>query len=303
MFLALIGTMGKDIGRFYKHNRPKSSSPTLKKPVLLSSANHISCITISNQPVTSHPCQHKGSASNQDKVNISNTDDIHSCVTPKRHNISVQATSTSPRLTPLITTLPLLPVELPKTTQLTPLGKEYLCSQVDNKSPHAAQCVKSRVLKKVIDSILSINNFEQQCVVIKCLLQSSRLENHMKTIGIDQYSVARSSSEHRFMNNIKKIYQHAGKCDDQQNLKDIIDAAILSTTEGVKYNSPNVHMTSKPVKKPSARKSLYLFTNIVAVKPTTAKHRFVAAKSRRKSMKVCNNLWTKKKTKRAFKNK
>ena len=112
--------MGKGIGRFYKHNRPKSSSTTLKKSVLSSSANHTSCITISNPPITSHPRQHKGSASNQDKVDISNTDDIHSCVTPKRHNISVQATSTPPRLTTLITTLPLLPVELPRTTQSPP---------------------------------------------------------------------------------------------------------------------------------------------------------------------------------------
>ena len=44
------------------------------------------------------------------------------------------------------------------------------------------------------------------------------------------------------------MYEHAGKCDDQQNLKYIIDAAILSTPEGVTYNSPNVHMASKPVK-------------------------------------------------------
>ena len=100
MFIALIGTMGKDIGRFYKHNRHKSSSPTLKKPVLSSSANHTSCITISNPTITSHTRQHKGSSSNQDKVNISNIDYIHSCVTPKKHNISVQAT-------PLITNLPL----------------------------------------------------------------------------------------------------------------------------------------------------------------------------------------------------
>ena len=120
MFAALVGTTGKDIGHFYKHNRPKSSSPTLKKTVLSSSANHTSCITISKPTITSHPRQHKVSASNQYKVNISNTDDIHSCVTPKRHNISVQATSTPPRLTPLITTLPILPVELPKTTQLPP---------------------------------------------------------------------------------------------------------------------------------------------------------------------------------------
>ena len=61
------------------------------------------------------------------------------------------------------------------------------------------------------------------------MLQSSRLEDHMDTIGIDQYSFARSSFEHRCMNSIKNIYQHAGKCDDQQNFKDIIDAAIIST--------------------------------------------------------------------------
>ena len=112
----------------------------------------------------------------------------------------------------------------------------------------------------------------------------------MNTIGIDQSSFARSSFEHRCMNNIKKIYQHAGKCDYQQNLKDIIDAAILSTPEGVTDNSTNVHMTSKPVKKSSARKSLCLFTNILAVKPTTAKRCFVVAKSRRKSMKMFNSL-------------
>ena len=206
MFIVLIGTIGKEIGRSFKYNQPKSSSTTIKKPVLSSSANHTSCITISNPTITSHPRQHNGSDSNQDKVNISNTDDIHSCVTPKRHNISVQATSTPPLLTPLITTLPLLPVELPKTTQLPPLGKEYPCFQFDSKSPHAAQCVKSRVLKKVIDSILSINTFEQQCVVIKCMLQSSRLEDHTKTICIDQSSFARSSFEHICMNNIKNIY-------------------------------------------------------------------------------------------------
>ena len=103
------------------------------------------------------------------------------------------------------------------------------------------------------------------------------------------------------MNNIKKMYQNAGKCDDQQNLKDIIDTSILSTPEGFTDNNPNVHMTSPPFKKPSARKSLCLFTDILNVKPKTAKRCFVAAKSRRKAMKVCNSLLTKK-TKRAFKN-
>ena len=66
----------------------------------------------------------------------------------------------------------------------------------------------------------------------------------MKTISIDQSSFTRSSFVHRCMNNIKKIYQHAGKCGAQQNLKDIIDAVILSTTEGVTDHSPNVNLTS-----------------------------------------------------------
>ena len=62
----------------------------------------------------------------------------------------------------------------------------------------------------------------------------------MKTIGIDQSSFTRSSFEHRCINNIKKIYQHAGKCDDQKNIKDIIDAAILSTPSGVDSISASI---------------------------------------------------------------
>ena len=86
------------------------------------------------------------------------------------------------------------------------------------------------------------------------MLQSLRLEDNMKTIGIYQSSFNMYTFEYRCMNNIKNIYQHAGKCDDQQNLKDILEAALLSTSEGVTDNSPNVHMTSSPDKKPSARK-------------------------------------------------
>ena len=88
-------------------------------------------------------------------------------------------------LTQLITTLPIAPAEIPKTTYLPLVGKEYLCFQVNSKSPHAAQCVKSRILNKAIYSILSIDTFDQQCVVIKCMLQSSRLEGDMKTISIE----------------------------------------------------------------------------------------------------------------------
>ena len=45
------------------------------------------------------------------------------------------------------------------------------------------------------------------------------------------------------MNNIETIYQHAGKCDDQKNLKNIIDAGMVSTLEGVTDKIPNVPLT------------------------------------------------------------
>ena len=52
----------------------------------------------------------------------------------------------------------------------------------------------------------------------------------MKTIGIDQSLCTQYYFEHKCMNQSKKIYQHAGKCDDQQNLKGISDADMVSTT-------------------------------------------------------------------------
>ena len=53
-------------------------------------------------------------------------------------------------------------------------------------------------------------------------------------------------------------------------------------------------MTSKQVKKPSARKSLFLITNILNVKNKTAKLRFGAEKSKRRATRVCNSLCTNK---------
>ena len=119
--------MGKEIGRSFKYNRLKISTPTLKKPVLSSSSNHISYTTNSTRSIISSQLENEYSTEIQNTSDISNTYDIHSCVTPLKHNISVQDTSTPPCLSPLITTLPLTPVELSKTTELPPVGKEYLC--------------------------------------------------------------------------------------------------------------------------------------------------------------------------------
>ena len=100
-------------------------------------------------------------------------------------------------------TIPIAPVEL-HTKKLPPTGKEYFCFHIHGRSSHAAQCVKSLIINKAVDYILSVDTFEQHCVLIKCMLQSPRLEDHMKTIGIDQSLSNRPSDEHKFLNSIKK---------------------------------------------------------------------------------------------------
>ena len=107
--------MGKDIDRSYKYNRLKISTPTLKKTVLSSSSNYTSYTTSLSQTIISSQLENKESTAIQNTSDISNKDDIHSCLTPRK-NYSVQATSTPPSLTPFITTLPLAPFELTKTT-------------------------------------------------------------------------------------------------------------------------------------------------------------------------------------------
>ena len=77
---------------------------------------------------------------------------------------------------------------------------------------------------------------------------------------------------------------------------------MVLSLEGVTNENPNVPMTPTPVKKPSARKSLCLFTNIFDVLKPPAKRRIGAVKSKRIAMKVGNSLWAQKKTIRALKN-
>ena len=77
-----------------------------------------------------------------------------------------------------------------------------------------------------------------------------------------------------------------------KNLKGILDAAMVSTPEEVTDDSPNVPMKSTPVKKPSARKSLCLFTNIFDVRKKTEKRLVGSSKSKHRAIKVGNSLWT-----------
>ena len=60
-------------------------------------------------------------------------------------------------------------------------------------------------------------------------------------------------------------------------------------------NSPIYPRTSTPVKKPSARKSLCMFTNVLEVKKKTTYRRVGADKSKRKAIKFGNTPWSLKK--------
>ena len=57
--------------------------------------------------------------------------------------------------------------KLHTTTKLPPASKEYLCFWINGKSYQAAKCVKSRILTKFIDSILSIYAFEKKLLCLK----------------------------------------------------------------------------------------------------------------------------------------
>ena len=146
-------------------------------------------------------------------------------------------------------------------------------------------------MNKLIDYVLLIDTFEQQCVVLEDMIQSPRIKDHVKTILIDQYVSNNALFEHKCLQNINKLYKHSGKYDDQKKFKDILDVALVSTHEGFTDNSTRYLMTLTPVKKPSATKSLCLFANILYVKKQTANHRVRAAKSKCKDIKYRTTQW------------
>ena len=61
-----------------------------------------------------------------------------------------------------------------------------MCFHNDAKTAQAAKCIKYRITTNVIDYFLLIDTFKQKCVMLKCMLQSTLLNGHTKTIGIEQ---------------------------------------------------------------------------------------------------------------------
>ena len=82
-----------------------------------------------------------------------------------------------------------------------------MCFLKKGKSEQAARCIKSRIMTKVIDFVILIDKFEQQCVVLKDMLQSPRLKYHVKTIGIDKSLSNNAIYEEKCLENIKKLYK------------------------------------------------------------------------------------------------
>ena len=98
-----------------------------------------------------------------------------------------------------------------------------------------------------------------------------------------------------YMNiNVLKISKYIyiyHNCDNQQPFKGIIEAAMVSTPKGFTENSPISLMTSSPVKKVCARKSLCMFTNVLDVNKKIAYRQVRASKSKRKAIKYGNTPW------------
>ena len=121
--------------------------------------------------------------------------------------------------------------------------------------------------------------------------QSPQLKYHVHTIGIDPSLSNNTIYEHKCLENIKRLYKQDGKCDYKKQFKYILEADMVYTPEVSTNNSPISPMTSSPVKKPSAQKSLCMFTNVLDVNKKTAYRRFGAAKYKRKAIKFGNTPW------------
>ena len=149
----------------------------------------------------------------QNDLDITNNDDIHSHETQKKQNDIIPTTSTPNHHAQRICAMSVSLLNLKKPTKLSQVGKKYMCFQNNGKSSQAAKYVTSRIMTKVIDFVLSVDTFEQKCVVLKGMLQSPRIKDHMKTIGIDQSLRNSDIFKHRCLQNINKLYQYSGKCD------------------------------------------------------------------------------------------
>ena len=103
------------------------------------------------------------------------------------------------------------------------------------------------------------------------------------------------------MENIKKLYTSAGKFDDKNQYKAILEAETVSNTERFTDNIPMSNGTYATLRNPITRKSLHLFTEVFHVKNQTDVRRVGDAKSKIKEIRAGSMLWSSIKNRRANK--
>ena len=74
---------------------------------------------------------------------------------------------------------------------------------------------------------------------------------------------------------------------------------MFSNTEGFADNSPISPLTPTPINKPSARKLLCMFTNILKMKKTAYRW-FGSTQSKRKAVKFVNKPWALKQNRKGY---
>ena len=90
----------------------------------------------------------------------------------------------------------------------------------------------------------------------------------------------------------KKLYKTAGKCDDQQQYKAILEAEMVSAPEGCTGNSTMTPNEYDPTKNPSAIKPLCQYSEALDVKHKTSIRRLGAAMAKHEAIRTGNTLWS-----------
>ena len=153
--------MGKDIGQIYKHSQSQLLTSSIKAPVSLSQESQTSSaikVTTTSIPSIIYKHQNNYVLCSQNTIQndetITNNYDIQSCGTTKKQKFNISTISTPNHHSQRIASTSPSTLTSNTPTILPLVGKEYICFMKGGKSDQAARCVKSRIMTKVIDSVL-----------------------------------------------------------------------------------------------------------------------------------------------------
>ena len=117
-----------------------------------------------------------------------------------------------------------------------------------------------------------IGSFEQKCLIIKGVLQSEKLKQHIFTIEIYQLLSNSALYEHTWSKNIKMLYKCSGGFYDRHNYKAIVEVYIVSAPEWLTKYSPMDVVKLINLNNPSTSKLLGQFSELLDVKQQTSVH-------------------------------